>query len=249
MNSEIEYSIVVPCYNEAENIPLLLSGFAAFMTNDNEELILVNNGSTDKTAEMETELKKLYPFLRWVHIEKNIGYGHGIYTGLKHAKGKYLGYTHADLQTDPNDVYCAFSIIKEMPENNNSIVKGYRLGRNFISRIFSRVFEKLASLILKYPFKEINAQPVVFSSGIMKNMTDPPLHWGFDLYVYYISCKSNCTIKRLNVLFPSRKYGHSKWHKGVLSRITFSFKLLKYCFELKKIDVPISTESGIEKNR
>jgi len=243
----IEYSIIVPCYNEAENISQLLSEFAAFMTNENAELILVDNGSSDGTAGMEAEMKNLYPFLQWLHIEKNIGYGHGIYTGLKHAKGKYIGYTHADLQTDPNDILRAISIIKELTENQPVFVKGYRTGRGFVSGFFSMAFEYLASLILRYRFREINAQPVVFSSGIFDNLTKPPLHWGFDLYVYYVACKSNCTIKRLNVLFPSRIYGHSKWQKGFFSRVTFSLKLLKYCFELKKIELPIITEFGMEK--
>lgn len=229
----IEYSIIVPCYNEAENIPVLLSSFAAFMNKDNSELILVNNGSTDKTAEMETELIKFYPFLRWVHIEKNIGYGHGIYMGLLQANGKYLGYTHADLQTDPRDVQKAISLIKSFPENTTKFIKGYRKGRPFTSRFFSRAFELITSAILKCKFKEINAQPVVFSSDIMEHFTKPPVHWGFDLYIYFIACKKNYTISRVDVLFPDRKFGYSKWYKGSFSRIMFSLRLLKYCFELK----------------
>ena len=61
----------------------------------NSEIILVNNGSTDKTKEVLTnELKTTKnPFFKLVNIEKNIGYGHGIMSGVKEAKGKFISWT------------------------------------------------------------------------------------------------------------------------------------------------------------
>lgn len=234
MKVPVEYSIVIPCYNEAENIPKLVSVFADFMSEENAELILVNNGSTDDTSLLKEEMSTRYPFVRWVDIRENIGYGNGIYQGLLQAEGRYLGYTHADLQTDPQDVKKAISIIKSWQGQDSFLVKGTRTGRSIISRLFSKTFEIMASMILGYKFSEVNAQPVVFSSGLMKYLVNPPLHWGFDLYVYYIAQKMNYQMVRMNVHFPKRELGVSKWQKGFLPRIKLSIKMLNYCFELKK---------------
>ena len=230
----IKYSVVVPCYNEAGSIPEMLGIFDGFMHNGEWELILVNNGSTDNTAFLETDMKARYPFLVWVNILENKGYGHGIYTGLSCAKGTIIGYTHADLQTDPNDVKKAIATYKELSTSTPLFIKGLRKGRSAGERIFSLGFEMLAYMILKYKLKEINAQPTLFSVTLMKHLKNPPLHWGFDLYVYIIARKNNYTIKRFDVFFPKRKHGASKWHKGFLSKINFSRKLLKYSFKLKK---------------
>jgi len=230
----IEFSVIVPCYNEAENIRPLLEAFSKFLPAENAELILIDNGSADETDKLKAPSLRDYPFLKWIHIDKNIGYGNGIMTGLKHAKGKYIGYTHGDLQTDPNDLLLAFEVIKKMPPNNKIFIKGTRSGRNLVSRVFSTGFELLASLILNCKLKEINAQPVVFNAQLLECCVNPPLHWGIDLFLYYTAHKNSYAIKRIPVIFPERRHGVSKWHTGFFSRVKFSLNMLKYCFELKK---------------
>lgn len=230
----IEFSVIVPCYNEAENIRPLLKAFSRFLPAENAELILIDNGSEDKTEKLKASCLREYSFLKWIRIEKNIGYGNGIMTGLKHAKGKYIGYTHGDLQTDPNDLLQAFELIKKTSHNSNIFIKGTRSGRTLISRVFSTGFELLASMILKCRLKEINAQPVVFNAHLLEHCANHPLHWGIDLFLYYTACKNGYCIERIAVVFPERKHGVSKWHTGFFSRIKFSLNMLAYCFELKK---------------
>ena len=57
----MKLSVVVPCYNEADNIPLLLEKFSAVITRQDIEVILVDNGSTDKTPEILEYLLPKYP--------------------------------------------------------------------------------------------------------------------------------------------------------------------------------------------
>ena len=109
----MKLSIVVPCYNEAENIPLILKRFGEVIKRDDIEVILVNNGSTDGSAAMLDELLPQYPFARTVLVPVNQGYGYGILQGLKAAKGDFIGWTHADMQTDPGDVVKAYHILEE----------------------------------------------------------------------------------------------------------------------------------------
>ena len=127
-------SVVVPCYNEAENIPLIVSKFNKILEESDEdiEVILVNNGSSDDSKNIfEKTISDIKEDIRVLNVKKNIGYGHGILSGLKIAKGEILSWTHADLQTDPSDV---LSALKKFKKYNDSqlVVKGKRRKRNFI---------------------------------------------------------------------------------------------------------------------
>ena len=97
----MRFSLVIPCFNEEENLPRLIDSCLALIDRSDCEVIVVNNGSTDNSAEILPRLLEPHKNLRAIYIDKNIGYGHGILTGLKDAKGEILGWTHADLQTDP----------------------------------------------------------------------------------------------------------------------------------------------------
>src|SRR3989338_8466712 len=94
-------STIVPCYNEAANIPLILERFKQGIGKNEIEVILVNNGSTDDSKTVLTKMLPQYPFARSIDVAVNQGYGYGILSGLRQARGEFLGWTHADLQTDP----------------------------------------------------------------------------------------------------------------------------------------------------
>ena len=97
----MKISLVVPCYNEEKNIELLTEAFARLNQRYDVELVLVDNGSTDGTGiSIKRQLEK-YKFISTVRIEDNIGYGFGILTGLRQAKGDYIGWMHADMQVTP----------------------------------------------------------------------------------------------------------------------------------------------------
>jgi len=72
-NEKYKFSIVVPCYNEEKNIPILVERFKNFIENENILIVLVNNGSSDGSKALIEDLVKTYNFLTFVHIEKNVG--------------------------------------------------------------------------------------------------------------------------------------------------------------------------------
>ena len=76
-------------------------------------MILVNNGSIDDSKRVfEKTISNIKQDIKVLNVKKNIGYGHGIISGLKIAKGDILSWTHADLQTEPNDVVSAYLNLK-----------------------------------------------------------------------------------------------------------------------------------------
>ena len=119
-------SVIFPCYNESSNIIGIISSIKSALQGRNDvEIILVDNGSTDSTPQvleqaLQGEHNKQFKTLR---IEKNIGYGHGIMTGVKNASGEVIAWTHADLQTDIKDVLNAYNINKDNILNFYKIIK------------------------------------------------------------------------------------------------------------------------------
>ena len=88
----MSFSLVIPCYNEEENITILVNKYRKFLKNKNNELVFVNNGSTDNTDNVFKKLKKKYKNIKTCKIKKNIGFGYGLKKGLKMSKKKHVLY-------------------------------------------------------------------------------------------------------------------------------------------------------------
>lgn len=228
-------SIIVPCYNEAKNLQLILDSFAKQVKSPADfELILVNNGSTDESAKLLKQLLPKYSFARTVLVKKNQGYGYGILCGLAEAKGEFLGWTHADLQTDPQDVFKSFKIIKQHKYAAQIFVKGKRSGRKFFDNFFTMGMSIFESLLLKTRLWEINAQPNIFHRDFYAMWKNPPHDFSLDLYVYYLAKQKKLNIIRLNVLFPERIHGQSSWNNSLADKLQLIKKTISYSIKLRK---------------
>ena len=232
----MKLSIIVPCYNEAENIPKLLAAYAEVINRDDLEIILVNNGSTDETAQMLVQLLPLYEsFLKVVTVPVNQGYGFGILSGLRSATGEFIGWTHGDLQTPPRDVINALTIIEENNSRPTLYVKGNRTGRPLFDEFFTIGMSIFESLYLGIKLSDINAQPNVFHKSFFASWDNPPNDFSLDLYVFYLARKQGLEIIRFAVPFLKRQHGSSKWNTGILAKWKFIKRTIKFSIELKKI--------------
>lgn len=227
-----ELSVVIPCYNEAKNIPLLLQRFAAFKNVD-FELVLVNNGSSDNTTSvLDRDLKK-YKFARSVVVKKNIGYGYGIMTGLWSCKSPVLAYTHADLQCDPKDVFRAFDMYKK--SGGKVFVKGVRVHRKLTPAMLARCLDMVASIVMKMRFYDINAQPKLFPNGFLKYFQHAPNGYYLDLFVVAKIKRTGIKIKEIPVTFEKRLYGVSSWKTSFMSRVRNIIRFFFACFEVRRL--------------
>lgn len=231
-----ELSIVIPCYNEAKNIPLVLKKFSkAIGKKRNIELILVNNNSKDHTQRVLREELKKYNFARSI-FQPIPGYGAAIKKGLNSCKGEFIGWTHADLQTPPADAVKAIGIIKSANNPKKTFVKGKRYGRPITDKIVNSIGMSIfETLVLRTPMYDINAQPNIFHKSFLKLMKNPPTDFAFDLYVYYIAKKNKYTIKRFPVYFGKRIFGESAWNTSWKARFKFVKRTINFTFKLKKM--------------
>lgn len=242
-------SIILPCYNEQENLEFLFNSLDPVAAAHKDlEIILVNNGSTDNSAAVfEQELaKRNQNIFKVVTIEKNIGYGYGILTGLRAANGNILSVTHADRQTDPMDVLKALGIYKEhchpeavYTERSRSkgclLVKGYRKNRRPMEAFFSWGMGVLSSVALGTRLTEINAQPKLFSKTFFDSIEkEAPHDFSLDLYLLY-HAKKKGQIVDFPVYFAKRVAGEAKGGSGSSWNVRWKLmkRIFKYIFELR----------------
>lgn len=231
----MKLSIIIPCYNEAENIPLILEKFSTCITDEDMEVVLVNNGSTDNSASVLEELLPKYKFARTVLVPVNQGYGYGILQGLKSAESDFVGWTHADMQTDPADVVKAYHVLEAADWNTQLFVKGNRKGRSLFDQFFTSGMSLYETLYLGKRLYDINAQPNIFSRVFFESWQNPPNDFSLDLYALYMARVANLDVWRISVKFPPRVHGESHWNNGTLkAKWKFINRTLNFSKKLKK---------------
>ena len=223
------FSIVIPCYNEGGNLLKLIDVCTSELCSNGVEVILIDNGSNDDSNKILNNFINSNPLLKIFRLETTQGYGGGILYGLSKAKGNYIGWTHADLQTDPRDVLSGFKLI----ETNKEFIKGSRVGRSVSDNIFSIGMAIFETIILKTFLWEINAQPTIFSKEFFLSWENPPKDFSLDLYAYVMAKKNNLAIKRLKVFFPERFSGESSWNTGFKSKLNLIKRTINFSFELR----------------
>ena len=229
----MKYSLVIPCFNEQGTIKLILERTKNPFIDNNIELILVNNGSKDNTKDILSELINNYPHAKYIDLEKNLGYGGGILKGLSHCEGEIIGWTHADLQTDPLDCIKAFKEYENVSRGQNVFIKGNRNKRPLNDQFFTFGMSIFETFLLGKLIYDVNGQPTIFPKKFFDSWINPPKDFSLDLYSYYLAKKNNYKIIRIRVNFLKRISGKSKWNINFISKIRFILRTIKYSFKLK----------------
>ena len=228
----MKLSIIIPCFNEELSLDKLVKNCLDYINNE-VEIILVDNGSTDNTFKSLLSLglpSNIVP----VRIEKNIGYGNGILFGLKEASGEILSWTHADLQTDVSDVLKGFKIFEDKLISKKCAVKGVRKNRNLLDFFFTLSMGIYSSILLKKWMYDINAQPKIFHRSFLNEFDNPPLDFSLDLFLIYFFKSKNIEVNSFPVHFNKRKYGEPKGGGSFKGKINLIIRTLKYIHKLKK---------------
>jgi glycosyltransferase involved in cell wall biosynthesis len=232
----VKFSLVIPCYNEAANLPLLLERCARVAATPGVEVILVDNGSTDASPAVLREALPHHPGCRSVRVEKNQGYGFGILSGLRAAEGDILGWTHADMQTDPLDALTGLALFDR--HGQDIFVKGRRYGRPLGDVAFTMGMSAFETLLLGKRLWDINAQPTMFSRRFFTLWRTPPHDFSLDLYAYYQARAVGLPVHRFPVRFGERAHGVSHWNVNWAAKRKFIRRTVDFSLELKRSLTP-----------
>lgn len=151
-------SVVVPCWNEEEALPIYYREMSRVMENMNREtdqetvdfeLIFVDDGSTDGTYRIMKELNQRDARCRYLSFSRNFGKEAAIYAGLKAAEGDYVAVMDVDLQDPPRLLPDMYRILKEEAYDSVATKRSTRTGEPRIRSFLSESFYKFVNRISK----------------------------------------------------------------------------------------------------
>lgn len=169
-------SIVIPCLNEQDNIPVLLERLTGEMQQIcDHEIIIVDDGSTDRTLEVLREQGAKYPSLRYVSLSRNFGHQQALKAGLDRASGDCVIMMDADLQHPPALLK---SLIDKWRAGYDIVytVRQANLKLPLFKRVTSQLFYKLINRLTEHPIEEGAADFRLVDkrvAGIIASMNDP----------------------------------------------------------------------------
>ncbi len=224
-------SVVVPAYNEAENILPLMEEFSRMFsrTRMNGEVILVDDGSTDGTFLKAKECQQKYHFLRVVAHKRNQGLTQALMTGFSRARGRIFVFWPADLQYLPQDI----PKLVERIDNGYDVVCGWKQGSYGLKRFVSFVYNLLSRILFRIKVHDLNSVKA-FRREVME---DVPLRRDWHRYMVVMAADKGYKIGEAKVNLYPRRFGESKFG---FWRIPIGFlDLLSVKFQLSFMKKPL----------
>lgn len=215
-------TIIIPCYNEEKHIQKVLTRINEIALKNEIEVILVNDGSKDKTDERINEFVMAHPYfpLTLIHHERNSGKGACIKSAIPQITGEMAIIQDADLEYDPKDYP---RMITPIEEGYADVVFGSRFrgsdphrGPFLLHRWANRFFTSLINIITRQNFTDIHTCFKIFKTEVLKDITLKENRFGFDPEVVMkLSRKRNVRIYEVGISYYGRSYSEGKklsWH-------------------------------------
>lgn len=146
-------SIIVPCYNEEESIPLFYQELnkVSSKIKANFEIIFINDGSSDKTLNILRNLHKEDERVRYISFSRNFGKEAGILAGLEHSTGDYVAMMDVDLQDPPELLIEMYDTITTTDYDCVATRSVSRHGYSFLRKGFTKLYYKIINKLSKTP--------------------------------------------------------------------------------------------------
>ena len=231
---ENQLTIVIPCFNEANNLEQLVEDLAVEIKKKRFKVVLVDNGSTDKTQEvLARTLSKsdvnISQQIRVLHLAENQNYGGGIKAGIKECETEYIGWFHADLQFHASEI----SKLMIGMESNATLIKGTRKSRSRKEKFFTAGMSLISSLLFQRICRDINGQPTIFHRDFLNEYDVAPNDFSLDAYYYLKAVQKDERILRYPVKMIPRVNGVSSWNVGFKSQVRFSSKMIRALIKIR----------------
>jgi glycosyltransferase involved in cell wall biosynthesis len=164
-------SVAMPAFNEAENIPAMIAEVVQVVGPlvADFEVIVVDDGSRDNTAQVVQQMVQRYPQVRLVQHGVNKGYGTAVWTGLTSASKELVFFTDADRQFDINELQ---KLLTELPRAD--LVVGYRAPRRdpFMRRLNGHGWSSLVTLLFGYTARDIDCAFKLMRHQVIDQLRD-----------------------------------------------------------------------------
>ncbi|MCH7517557.1 MAG: glycosyltransferase family 2 protein [Candidatus Dadabacteria bacterium] len=226
--NNIELSIVIPVFNETENIKPLIIKLNEVLdkTGKNCEIIMIDDGSTDNSFEVMRELCESYKNLRIIRFRRNFGQTSAFSAGFDLARGGIVVTMDADLQNDPADIP---KLLREL-DKGYDIVSGWRKKRfdNFLTRqLPSRIANYIISKLTGVTLHDYGCSLKAYRSEVIKNIK---LYGEMHRFIPAVASWMGVQVSEIEVNHAPRvsgksSYGLMRTVRVILDLITVKFLL------------------------
>jgi len=220
-----ELSIVVPLYNEEDNVRPLYEAIIAALTplRTPFEIVLVDDGSRDGTARIATAIAREDPRVCLVKFRRNYGQTPAMAAGIEQARGEVIVTMDGDLQNDPADIPALLARIDE----GYDIVVGWRHDRQdkLLSRkIPSRIANALIARVTGVPIRDNGCSLKAFRACLIKKI---PLYSEMHRFIPAMASISGPRIAEIKVRHHPRRYGRSKYGLSRIYKVLLDLMVIK----------------------
>ncbi len=197
VNQYPRYSIVIPAYNEGARIPATLNSVIACVRGNqwNAEIIVVNDGSSDNTAQVVREIAKSAPELRLIENPGNRGKGYSVRSGILQALGEIVMFTDADLSSpmeEADRLFAAIAAGADIAIGSRWLESSRQTHRQPLYRqVFGRCFNAVTRAIMRLPFADTQCGFKAFTRHAAQTVFQLQTieRWGFDPEILFIALK------------------------------------------------------------
>ena len=209
MSAPLDLSVVVPLYNEEESLPHLVEQLLAALRPSGErfELVLVNDGSSDRTAEVLERLTRDIPELVGVVLRKNYGQTAAMAAGFDVAQGEVIVSLDGDLQNDPADIPMLLAKLRE----GYDLVSGWRHQRQDAAlqrKLPSKIANRLIGRVTGVRLHDYGCSLKAYSRDVLSDMR---LYGELHRFLPALAFIEGARITEVKVNHRARQFGSSKY--------------------------------------
>ena len=224
----VQYSIVIPAYNESARIGRTLSEVIRSIEKNgwNAEVLVVNDGSTDDTTAIVQSFATAHPIIRLIENEGNRGKGYSVRHGMLAAAGSIVMFTDADLSSPMDEAERLFAALREGAD----VAIGSRwlerkrqtIHQPLYRQFFGRCFNAVTRMVMRLPFADTQCGFKAFTSSAAQTIFQLQRieRWGFDPEILFIALKRGYTVREVAVT-----WGHDE--RSRISYLKDGIKMLE----------------------
>ncbi len=204
----VDISVVVPVYNEEENLPILIPQLEKVLKDLRQpfELIFVNDGSSDRSQPVLREMATRYPSLRVLGFKKNCGLSAALLAGMREARGEIIVTLDSDLQNDPADIPV---LLKQL--DHYDMATGWRQKREdpWLKRVSSQIANGVRNRLSGETIKDSSCTLRAFKKECLEEMA---VFNGMHRFLPTLVKMNGYRVIEVPVIHHPRKFGKSKYN-------------------------------------
>lgn len=221
----MDLSIVVPFYNEQESIRPFYKAVTEAVKNEpiSYELLMVDDGSTDKTFQIAAELAKQDKHVKVISFRRNYGQTPAMAAGINNAQGTIIVTLDGDLQNDPADI----PMMLEQIGRGYDLVVGWRFNRQdklITRKIPSKIANWIIGKVTGIPIKDNGCSLKAYRASVIKEI---PLYSEMHRFIPAMASISGARIAEVKVRHHARQFGESKYGLARIYKVMLDLLTIK----------------------